>query len=129
MLLFQRSSQKNTMSPPSLIVKEILGGIIVPVFNKTILDEYRDVLIRPKFHLPKESVESFISRIMCYGYRAEPPPTHEEYPDPNDAVFYETALSFREEGCLVVTGNTKHFPSKEFVITPAEMVARLRNET
>ena len=93
--------------------------------NDFILEEYRDVLLRPKFHLAKDDVDSFIMRIKHYGYNVEPTPTEEEYPDPDDAVFYETALTIKKDVCLIVTGNIKHYPNKEFVITPAEMAVRL----
>ena len=116
---------KNKYSPPSMIVKEMLGGRITPIINDFILEGYRDVLLRPKFHLAKDDVDSFIMRIKHYGYNVEPTPTEEDYPDPDDAVFYETALTIKKEVCLVVTGNIKHYPNKEFVITPAEMAARL----
>ena len=116
---------KNKYSPPSMIVKEMLGGRITPIINDFILEEYRDVLLRPKFHLAKDDVDSFIIRIKHYGYNVEPTPIEEDYPDPDDAVFYETALTIKKDVCLVVTGNIKHYPNKEFVITPAEMAARL----
>ena len=35
-------------------------------------------------------------------------------------VFYEVALSVDDS--YLVTGNTKHFPKKPFVVTPAEML-------
>jgi predicted nucleic acid-binding protein len=40
--------------------------------------------------------------------------------DPKDIVFYEVALSV--EDSYLVTGNTKHFPKKPFVVTPSEML-------
>ena len=58
---------KNKLSPPSIIVKETLDGMIVPIINDSILHEYRVVLLRPKFHLKKEDVESFLLRIKHYG--------------------------------------------------------------
>lgn len=116
---------KNKYSPPSMIVKEKLGGRITPIINDFILEEYRDVLLRPKFHLAKDDVDSFIMRIKHYGYNVEPTPTEEDYPDSDDAVFYETALTIKNDVFLVVTGNIKHYPNKEFVITPAEMAVRL----
>ena len=116
---------KNKYSPPSMIVNEMLGERITPIINDFILEEYRDVLLRPKFHLAKDDVDSFIMRIKHYGYNVEPTPTEEEYLDPDDAVFYETALTIKKDVCLIVTGNIKHYPNKEFVITPAEMAARL----
>ena len=46
--------------------------------------------------------------------------SNEHLPDPKDIVFYEVALA--NEDSFLVTGNTKHFPKKPFVVTPAEML-------
>lgn len=40
--------------------------------------------------------------------------------DPKDVVFYEVKMT--KEDAFLVTGNTKHFPRKPFVVTPREMV-------
>ena len=40
--------------------------------------------------------------------------------DPKDIVFYEVKMT--KEDAYLVTGNTKHFPRKQFVVTPREMV-------
>lgn len=50
----------------------------------------------------------------------------EFFPDPKDVVFYEVALS--KEDAYLVTGNTKHFPKKPIVVTPAEILEILRTE-
>ena len=42
---------KNLESNPAKIVRAIVQDRIVPLFNDEILDEYREVLSRPKFHL------------------------------------------------------------------------------
>ena len=47
-------------------------------------------------------------------------------PDPKDIVFYEVALS--KEDSFLVTGNTKHFPVKPIVVTPAEFIKILASE-
>ena len=44
--------------------------------------------------------------------------------DPKDVVFYEVALS--KDDAYLVTGNTKHFPKKPIVVTPAEMLEILK---
>ena len=45
----------------------------------------------------------------------------EKFNDPDDAVFYEIALSARKnKETYLVTGNIRHFPQKEFIITPRE---------
>ena len=50
--------------------------------------------------------------------------SQEYFPDPKDVVFYEVALS--KDDAYLVTGNTKHFPKKPIVVTPAEMLEILR---
>ena len=54
------------------------------------------------------------------GLYLSPTESGETFPDKDDRVFYEVALS-KEEG-YVVTGNTKHFPKSPIVVTPAEMM-------
>ena len=38
----------------------------------------------------------------------------------NDVVFYEVALS--KDDSYLVTGNVKHFPKVNFVVTPAKII-------
>lgn len=52
-------------------------------------------------------------------------PSGESFPDSDDAVFYEVALS--KEDAFLVTGNIKHFPKKPIVVTPAEMLEILNS--
>ena len=51
-------------------------------------------------------------------------PSHEVFTDPKDVVFYEVALS--KEDSFLVTGNIKHFPKVDIVVTPAEMIEIIR---
>ena len=54
--------------------------------------------------------------------------SNELFLDPDDAVFYEVALTARRlTDAYLVTGNTKHFPIKFFVVTPREMVEIIEN--
>ena len=47
----------------------------------------------------------------------------EKFNDPDDAVFYEIALSaIKSREAYLVTGNIRHFPQKEFVVTPRDML-------
>ena len=41
-------------------------------------------------------------------------------------MFYEVALS--KEDSFLVTGNIKHFPEVDFVVTPAEMMDIIEND-
>ena len=40
----------------------------------------------------------------------------------DDLVFYEVAMEKRDDDAYLVTGNQKHYPFKDFIVTPAEMM-------
>lgn len=106
---------------PTVGVLDCLGNkTITPLYCKEILEEYESVLSREKFRLPKEKVEKFIKMMKSDGISSNRRPSKEYFPDPKDIVFYEVALS--KEDSFLVTGNNKHFPKVDFVVTPAEMM-------
>ena len=99
---------------------------IGPLYNDEILEEYKSVLSRPKFHLNLSLIETVIKAIITDGLNIDRTPTADiEFPDPKDIVFYEIALSV--EDSYLITGNIRHFPVKPFVVTPAEMVRILED--
>ena len=49
-------------------------------------------------------------------------PTGELLPDMDDLVFYEVVMEKRDDGAYLVTGNIRHFPQRNFIVTPAEMM-------
>ncbi len=102
------------------VFKAVSDGIICPLFNQEIIEEYMDVLCRDKFKLPIRHIESVVKKIQQLGIMAERVHSSEEFPDLDDIVFYEVALS--KEDAYLVTGNTKHFPKSPIVVTPAEMM-------
>ena len=103
-----------------IIREKIMDGTIVPLYNGEIVDEYQDVLSRPKFHFPIDLVTSLLNVIRQKGICLERTKTEEIFTDSKDVVFYEIALS--KEGAYLVTGNTKHFPATPIVVTPAELL-------
>ena len=112
----------NDKSNPTVIVRAVLRGEIKPVYNDEILSEYAEVLSRDKFHIQKSDIDLVISHIIKIGLKVErKEAVGEIFPDPKDVVFYEVALS--KEDSYLVTGNIKHFPKVDFVVTPAEMLA------
>lgn len=46
----------------------------------------------------------------------------------DDLVFYEVAMEKRDDDAYLVTGNQKHYPVKDFIVTPSEMLSIL-NQT
>lgn len=119
------SSQK--VSNPTIVIREVLRGRITPLYNDEILDEYREVLSRDKFHIKQTSIETVLAHIRNEGLKVDRTKVFDEiFLDPKDIVFYEVTLS--KDDAYLVTGNIKHFPKKPFVVTPAEMVAILNKQ-
>jgi len=117
---------KHADSSTVIIQKYILEGVITPLYNPEIFNEYRTVLHRPKFLLPAEQINAVLEAIEEKGIMLERTKSEEIFPDPKDVVFYEVALS--KEGSYLVTGNTRHFPKAPIVVTPAELLDILQQK-
>ena len=102
------------------VLKAVQEGLILPLVHQQIIDEYKEVLCRPKFHLPRHLTDSITEKLRAIGIFLDRTPSNENFPDPKDVVFYEVALSKKDS--FLVTGNIKHFPNNPIVVTPAEMV-------
>ena len=110
-------------SVPGQVVELVLDGVIVPVLNKKIIKEYRDVLLRPKFDFSKQIVEDILNEIDFHGIYVDVEHIDIDLPDPKDLVFYEVVMEERkEEDAYLVTGNIKHFPEKPFIVTPRQII-------
>lgn len=113
-------------SNPSIVLSNVIFGNITPLYNEDIISEYKDVLSRDKFPFRQEDIESTIDLFVKKGILIDSTvPIKENYPDLDDVVFYEVAMSM--EGTYLVTGNIKHFPINSIVVTPAEMVKKLKD--
>ena len=110
---------KHADSPTVLLLDYVIDGRIVLLYNEDIINEYKDVLHRDKFHFNDEQIDALLDLIRT-GLYLDPTASQETFADEDDRVFYEVALS-KEEG-YVVTGNVKHFPKSPIVVTPAEMM-------
>ncbi len=96
---------------------------VTPIFNDEILEEYKEVLSRSEFNIRKSIIGRFLNDIRNVGKTVEGIETDEELPDPKDVVFYRVALSGRQtQNTYLVTGNKKHFPVKEFIVSPSEFI-------
>ncbi|MBQ3922498.1 MAG: putative toxin-antitoxin system toxin component, PIN family [Spirochaetales bacterium] len=119
---------RNPVSPTVRILRLLSEGVIVPVYSKEIIDEYIEVLHRDKFGLPEEIITPIIRDITEHGIEITDLteiPSDEEVSDPKDVVFYAVTLSAADLEAVLVTGNLKDFPSKTFVITPADFIAMI----
>ena len=55
--------------------------------------------------------------IKLFGEEVVPAESDAQFPDLDDKVFYCTALA---GGAQLVTGNMKHYPHADFVVSPAQ---------
>ena len=104
------------------VLEAVFEGRIIPLYHQDILTEYNDVLHRKKFHLREAEIRTVLGAVREYGVEVFPQPTGEVLIDMDDLVFYEVAMEKREEDAYLVTGNQKHYPFRNFIVTPAEMI-------
>lgn len=116
---------KNDQVSTYKVVNLLQQGRFKALYNEEILDEYEDVLSRPKFKFSKEVVATIITYMKEYGVHSDRVSFDEHMPDESDRVFYEVALS--KEDAYLVTGNQKHFPVTPIVVTPTEMLEILNS--
>lgn len=102
------------------IMRALGSGGFVPLYSREILQEYRDVLSRPKFRIAPEVVDALVAKVQELGESSERLFSGESFPDEDDRVFYEVTLSHVDQGAMLVTGNARHYPRKPFVVTAAE---------
>lgn len=102
---------------PLQVVKRLFRGDIISLYDEEIVGEYAEVLRRPKFHFSETLIATMLQAIITYGISVERLITGEQLIDPKDLVFYEVAMTKRDEDAYLVTGNKKHFPEKVFIVS------------
>lgn len=97
------------------------------------LKEHYDVLHRDKFtdkfgkDFVDQMVRDTIYTIVKNGiYINDVEQTIQEIKDEGDIPFFEVKESSQEFDSILVTGNIKHFPDDECVVTPKELLVILR---
>ncbi len=117
-------------SLPASILRLVLGGQVKIAYDERILNEYRQVLRRPKFGFAEEHIQTLLEFIEKEGIHALALPLKQSLPDPDDEMFLEVALAIGANA--LVSGNKKHFPAKcalEIpILNPHEFMKRWREE-
>lgn len=113
---------KNGDAATVKVLRAILDGSIVPLYHNEILAEYNEVLHREKFHFQEKSIQMVLTAVKEFGVEIFPQPTGEIFVDMDDLIFYEVAMEKRNDDAYLVTGNQKHYPIRNFIVTPAEMM-------
>ena len=107
---------------PAKILSLVLNGLITPCHDHRILAEYHNVLKRPKFGFPAWAVTDLLEFIAESGLSVTPPPLPKVSTDEADQKFYEVAHHCR---AWLITGNLKHFPADELVMTVREALGKI----
>jgi putative PIN family toxin of toxin-antitoxin system len=113
---------KKTDTATVKILDAILDGTLIPLYHENILAEYDEVLHRSKFHFREETIQGLLHIIRQFGMEVFPRHTGEVLVDMDDLIFYEVAMTKQSDAAWLVTGNQKHYPDRDFIVTPADMI-------
>ena len=122
------SGMMHASGAPGRIVDLVREGHVELVVDDRVLDEYVEVLGRPKFraYLSAKEVREVVFFLERSMHDTVATARVTDLPDADDAPFLELALT---AGVPLVTGNTGHFPDacrrSADVLTPAQFLARL----
>lgn len=94
------------VGPPAQIVDLVSSGDISLVVDERILDEYQDVLARPRFKFGIREISDFLTLARDAEYVIGAPLPF-ALADPDDEPFLEVAVAGAVDA--LVTGNEKHF--------------------
>ena len=76
--------------------------------SDAIMDEYREVLARPRLNIPKGRRQQLLQLIRNRSHTVTPARPLQVTPDPDDNKFVECADAARAD--YLLTGNQRHFP-------------------
>jgi putative PIN family toxin of toxin-antitoxin system len=79
--------------PAAQLVLMVAAGSIVVCHDSRILDEYRTVLLRPRFRFPRGQVEALVTQIESEGEFVAASPVTFDLPDASDMPFIEVAVA------------------------------------
>ena len=83
-----------------------------------ILNEYQNVLRRPKFHFQELQINYLLDMINRNGFSIVPTPlTKISFTDESDRKFYEVA---KYSNAILVTGNLKHYREDPCVMSVSD---------
>ena len=104
---------------PSKIINLAFDKAFEVYYSAEIFTEYVNVLARPQFNFDTEKQKYFIEGIKRAGILITPYQSDIALPDESDRIFYDTA---KESGAILITGNKKHYPADEIIMTPTEFL-------
>ena len=119
---------KNENGNELKLMRYIDKKVIIPLYSAEIMKEYKEVLSRKEFGFTRNSVANAINVFQKKGIKVNPNKLDIDFKDEADLKFYEVVMEKREDNSYLVTGNKKHYPIRDFIVTPAEMMKMLDGE-
>ena len=110
-------------SIPGLIVELAIKGNIKLLFNDDIIKEYVEVLNRKKFNFTQIMIDGLLNSLIKSGKYYTNDKIDIDFIDESDKKFYEVYYSFKKENqAFLITGNKKHFPNEDNIVSPREFL-------
>lgn len=100
------------------ILDALSFGKLTICYDYRILNEYEEVLYRPKFEISRYKLKYVLDLITRNGFSFVPTPLDDvPFTDESDRKFYEMA---KFSNAILVTGNLKHYPEDSYVMSVAD---------
>jgi len=114
---------------PAQVLTLVLAGAIQVCHDQRILDEYAEVLARPRFKFDPERVREVLAKIAIDGVSVDASEQRNlNLPDPDDEPFLAVAIAASAD--FLVTGNLSDYPPHRRrgcrVIAPAAFMEHWR---
>ena len=117
----------NPQSPTVEIIISIDKGRLTPIYSDYLLSEYEEVLSRSHFSIPDTIRDQLLWLFKQKGICIEPKETDIDMPDSEDIPIFLITMETRDLDSYLVTGNIKHYPPVDYVVTPKKMIEILRS--
>ena len=112
----------NPEGTPAKILRLLLNGKLILLYDARLLREYSDVLYRRKFGFRKSWISPVLDYFGSEGEYINADPVGSSFPDEDDKAFYEVAKSGNAR--YLINGNKNHFPDEDLVVSPKEFLER-----
>ncbi len=107
---------------PAKIISMVITGSLIPCFDHRILNEYREILRRPKFCFSDGEINSLLDWFETNGRSVITDPIEGEFIDRSDQKFYEVAKFCHAK---LITDNIKYFPKDPLVTSVTDFLKDL----
>lgn len=109
-------------SKPGVILNAVISGRFTACYDYRILDEYNQVLHRPKFGFSEWEIQYLLDPLIKKGMSVIPVPLPKAvFSDESDRKFLEVAKYCE---ALLITGNLRHYPQDPCIISVADFYGK-----